>query len=829
MIVRCLYVSLLFALLSFSAAAADFKIGPDVSLDSLSLAASDQQYLVVWRDLRNSPAVSIRGASVSVTGVVSSDFQISSAAAQPLEGPVQRNTVAYDTLGKNFLVIWTDNRNTGPGIRGSLVSPSNTVVLDDILIATLTRASDNAPQVIFNGSEFVVAWQDSAGSSGNESRISFTRVTGAGVAGPVLALPYSAGQNQKLESVVNGPLGEVLILWQDLGSTPNATYATRVAPDNSLIAPAEGTLLFKRDFSVTGFGAPIGAAFDSGEYQILSSHGAQIDSSVFKTRLKTDGALLRPSVPFVEVSQGVTGLAEDNFPRVFYNGNKEFFFIRNIRVSDIAYHLMTKRVTTDGTDRDPNMALIDSASQGVLNGAMTAAIGTQYLVVWMDGRRAGAQPDKQLNVYGFVADGTKKGDELLPYIKTVARAGPIVGGSPLIVTFGNGGSTGIIDSQLWEFGDGATADVGNTTHKYTRSGEFIAVLSLIRAGLYMRDFVRISVDGDLLGGGGGPPEVVGGTPGPVSAGVNTDVVVTSFNSVLNFTQNNLDSFRLTGFIDPSKIPLTLADKEGSLVIGGKTYTFKLNANGAYASDFATKPNVSVGINLFNGVFAVQVLNENLSTAFTEATNENVAQPGREINVPFTFSFHTVKLDSSFTGLYTAKASKSGRIAYQFANFGYPSSGFFRIFGSLAKQNGKDAKVKAHSFVVTGNMGFGGRAGFTKADSGRWKISLGNFSEDIPVNALTQKGEVYTYIGPKNKVGITQFSYNQRSGLFGVVLRNLPAEGDNPSGMPLSTSSFARADMAFSVDLDLQGGNAFQASAYARFVRRKSTATKWTNR
>jgi len=48
-------------------------------------------------------------------------------------------------------------------------------------------------------------------------------------------------------------------------------------------------------------------------------------------------------------------------------------------------------------------------------------------------------------------------------------------------------------------------------------------------------------------------------------------------------------------------------------------------------------------------------------------------------------------------------------------------------------------------------------------------------------------------------------------------------------MALSTSTIARPDMAFSVDLAVANSPDFQASAYARFVRSKAGSKKWKSR
>ncbi|MCY3024555.1 MAG: hypothetical protein NTW87_36740, partial [Planctomycetota bacterium] len=321
--------------------------------------------------------------------------------------------------------------------------------------------------------------------------------------------------------------------------------------------------------------------------------------------------MIRPSAPFAEVGQGATGLTEDSFPRTFHNGGDEFLFVRNAKVSETAYHVITKRVADDGTDRDQNPRIIDSASQGVLNGAAAAAVGSQYLVVWMDGRRSGSQPSRQLNVYGWLLDGTQPGDDVPPFLKAVARATPLVGNSPLTVYFGTGGSTGQADAILWEFGDGASSTYGSTNHVYGSKGIYVAVLSLFRAGYTMRDFVRVFVDMDETGGGGGPPQAIGGSLGPVSNGVNTDVILNSLTVTLNFAKPGTDSLRVSGYMDPGVLPVLVTDKTGSLSFGSKTYSFTTDANGLFLSTAGELPVVHFVVNRYNGAFVLTAASDDL--------------------------------------------------------------------------------------------------------------------------------------------------------------------------------------------------------------------------
>jgi PKD repeat protein len=815
-------------------AAGDFKVTPDVPLDSLSISAGTNGYIVVWRDLRNSSSPQMRGVFVSTTGAVTTDFGISNTTGQPLAIPVQRATTAFD--GNNFFTVWADNRSSGSGVRGALINSAGAVVGGaDLLIATLSQTSNVNPLAVFTGTDYVVAWQDTPQSSGSAGpQIYFTRVSLSGVAGTVQTLPaspFSTSTSLSLEFLAATPANkgsEVLVVYQDLASAPNVTLGTRIAVDNTFLNPS--TLLFKRDFSSSGFGVPIAAAFDGVQYLILSSYSAQIDSTVWLTRFRTDGSVVRPSGSFAEVGQGTTGLTEDAFPRAIFNGTTEFMFVRNDFASPTALHIFLERVGTDGTNSDPNPYLADSATQGILNGGVAASIGTQYLVAWMDGRRFTQQPAGQGDVYGFLIDDVKNpGDTTVPFLRAVAKANPLVGDPPLTVNFSAGGSTGFSDTLVWNFGDGSTSTTtSDVSHIYQNAGEYIAVLTLTRAGFGLRDFARILPGGNLLGGGGGAPQTVGGSLGPVSNGVNADVFANSLGVVLDFAKSNDDSIRFSGFADPSSLPISLAHLTASLTIAGQTYSMTADANGVF-TQVNGPPRISFALSNFSGNFVFSVNAASLASVFAPlgATNTTVGKPGSSIVVPVTFALGDVLYNANITTNYTATAGKSGKLLYQFGTTGSSDQGYMHIFGAGAAESG-NAPNRVDAFAVSGNFGPGGSTGLTKADSGNWTFTIGNYVESIPVTSLTigSKSTIYSFKAPKSKVGIQSLGYDTSNGRFLIEYKLVPAEGNTPSGMPVSTTTIARADMAFSVDLAVANGPDFQAAAFARLVRSKAGSKKW---
>ena len=825
----------------------DFKISPDILLDSLSLGAGAQNYLAVWRDLSGGAAKArMQGALVSNTGVIAPAFYISDAAGSPDSGPVQRPRVAFD--GTNFLVLWADNRSGGVGVRGALVSQQGAVLGADFLIAPTQNTSGVAPQILMTSSNYIVAWSD-APQSGNGTQIYFTRVAADGTHGTVSGIATATATAtrrdaaQALQFLIKGPGGEALIVYQDSGATPVETRAVRVDANGAISsANPSGTLMFTNDFSNTGAGAPIGGAFLNNQYMLLTSRGAQLDSTVGRAWLRFDGSVGLATEPLAIVAQGKAGLTEDNFPLAFFNGadgtngtsaaSAEFIFPRNVRVGVVNYHVAMKRVNADGADRDPNVAILDSAASGVLNGAVAAAIGTQYLVVWMDGRRRVADPPQQTNVFGVQIDSTQTGNESRPYTRPAPLAAPLVGTAPLTVTYGFGLSTGQVDSAQWDFGDGSAIDPKSaTTHIYTSPGTYVAVYSLIKAGLNYNNFLRVFVQSGDPGGVGGPPQTVGGVPLAAGPGINTKVFSDTLTATLDFTKTKNDTFRLTGAFDVSRFPLYTPGQVFSARIGSNTYTAVVSTTNTVtytASDGATPV---FTVNSATGIFAFSGTLGSLTDTFAVAGAQNATVTKISVSIPVSISFGGLSTTEIITGIYTATAGKSGKFSYIGGTNGFTSDGYLHLFNGTASETLTHGKTgdPQHDFVATGVFRRPGAPDIAPAASGIWHMALGNFSQDVPASSLTLTGGVYNFKPSGVTSGIKSFSYNHKTGAFLITAKALPASGLNASGMPPITALTLRADMALSLQLDLDDGTKFQAGSYLRLKRSSNKKMKWTIR
>jgi hypothetical protein len=209
---------------------------------AISTAARDQQdpavvfdgtdYLVAWSDYRSGSGRDIYGARVSVGGSVLDPGGIAiSAAANDQTYPA----IAFD--GTNCLVVWHDMRSdTSWDIYGARVSPAGSVV-DPDGIAITNAAGDQSPAVAFDGTNYLVVWEDARG--GSDWDIYGARVSPAGsVVDPDGIAICTAVRDQQDPAVVFDGT-DYLVAWSDYRSgSDRDIYGARVDPAGTVLDPA---------------------------------------------------------------------------------------------------------------------------------------------------------------------------------------------------------------------------------------------------------------------------------------------------------------------------------------------------------------------------------------------------------------------------------------------------------------------------------------------------------------------------------------------------------------------------------------------------------------
>jgi hypothetical protein len=199
---------------------------------SPAVAFDGTSYLVVWQDHRDGPYLNVYGARVTIAGEVLDPEGL------PIDTQVDhqlRPAIAFG--GTDFLVVWADRR-TGMSldVYGARVARDGTV-LDGagFPIASGDRHQDE-PAVAFDGTSFVVAWQD---QGPGETDLRAARVSPAGVILDPAGFTVSGASSEQTLPAVAAAGGNAFVAWQDFRAGTTAdVYAARIAVDGTVLDPA---------------------------------------------------------------------------------------------------------------------------------------------------------------------------------------------------------------------------------------------------------------------------------------------------------------------------------------------------------------------------------------------------------------------------------------------------------------------------------------------------------------------------------------------------------------------------------------------------------------
>ena len=196
---------------------------------SLATGFGDSLYLVAWADNRSiDGSTDIFCARVDREGNVLDPHGIvvcSATSSQDLPD------ISFD--GSNFLVVWQDNRTSMyDNIYAARVSPAG-VVLDPggFAVAAADTFNDAEPAACFTGTDHLVVWQGDNTNTG-EQKIYGALVSPAGsITRPRFAV--SAAGYPDMPTVARGPTNS-LVTW---GEDNDSAYAARVRADGTVLDP----------------------------------------------------------------------------------------------------------------------------------------------------------------------------------------------------------------------------------------------------------------------------------------------------------------------------------------------------------------------------------------------------------------------------------------------------------------------------------------------------------------------------------------------------------------------------------------------------------------
>jgi hypothetical protein len=456
-----------------------------------AVCALTNGFLVVWSDARSNgvSGTDIYGARVDTNGVLldTNDFAI---CANP--GNQVNPAVAGNSSGA--LVVWTDPRNaadTGNDIYGTRISIQGAIEDTNDVLVSRSGSGQSSPAVAFNGTNYLVAWQDERNFTNNSTDILGTRVSAAGTVLDLHGINICTNSAAQQHPAVGASGGDFLVAWEDsrnVGANGVDIYATRV----------DGT----------------GAVLDSGGVALSSLTGNQLAPSVAgnqSTFLVAWDDPQNPTAPGIYgtlVSQsgvisaaGGFAIAADSrrniLPSIAANSNQFLVAFENTGNGDV----FAARVDNTGTVLDPggpSGAALSPVGNGTETAPSVASLGTNYLLAWADSRNSssaifaarvmgdGSTPDSIIVSNGGFQVSTLLNNQVNPavsadantstYVVAWQNVGPTDGNDLYSARIGTNGT--VLD--FWTVPLAGTGDCESPKLAYGGAGKFLLVNDTFR-------------------------------------------------------------------------------------------------------------------------------------------------------------------------------------------------------------------------------------------------------------------------------------------------------------------------------------------------------------
>ncbi len=352
---------------SFTALAAPYdQEKPAVAFDG-------SVFLMVWSDKRRDcDSADILGTRLLPDGTVLDKSSIAISLAQHSQ---YAPAVCFD--GTNFLVVWEDRRNDGEyqDIYGARVSPDGAVLDTGGIVISAANGHQRYPAAAFDGTNSLVVWDDER-TGGYDIR--GARVTAAGTVLDTAGLVILQAVDSQRRPDVSSDGTNSLVVWYDGRIGLSGIRGARVTP--------QGTVLDTQGFTISLMWVDDSVfpavEFDGDNFLAVWENGS---SGICGARVTPQGTVLDPN-----------GLALSHgflyFPDLAFDGeNYLVVWYDDILPGDI----FGVRVTKDGTVLDTADIRITRALR--LQTKPCAAFGgTDFVVAWQDYRDDGVRPD----IYG---------------------------------------------------------------------------------------------------------------------------------------------------------------------------------------------------------------------------------------------------------------------------------------------------------------------------------------------------------------------------------------------------------------------------------------------
>jgi hypothetical protein len=288
-------------------------------------------------------------------------------------------SVAFD--GTNYLVVWFDQRGDDDDIYGTRISTSGRILDPNGFPISAAAYNQTNPQVIFDGTNFFVVWQDRRSGYPNDD-IFGARVSPAGVVLDPNGIAISTASNNQSNASLAFNNTDYFVIWQDGRNTVNDIYGARVTTFGELLDPsgiAISTAENRQEAPSIAFdGTNLFAVWEDRRRNSLLP-------DIFGSRISLTGVVLD--------TLGIAITTATNYqqaPSIAFDGTNYLAVWEDARNTRNIYG---SRISRSGTVLDTGI-IISDADDDQRNPSVTFD-GSNYFVVWQDQRN---YPD--LDIYG---------------------------------------------------------------------------------------------------------------------------------------------------------------------------------------------------------------------------------------------------------------------------------------------------------------------------------------------------------------------------------------------------------------------------------------------
>jgi len=358
------------------------------------IAFDGVNYMIIWIECRHGNA-EIYGARVNQQGVLIDSAGIPIATVAEFQ---QAPSIIFD--GTNYFVVWKDYRfshggfNSETDIYGARVSPSGNVLDSTGILLSIHKnqfdASESYPSVAFDGTNYLVVWEQ----EGNPKRIYGTRVSQSGIVLDSTCIAISRGAMAWHPSIAFDGTN-YLVVWESYAGIwwdSILIYGARISTAGTVIdSPA---INISKGYKTHGYPA---VAFDNTNYFVVWEDARNYPIrkfDIYGARVSVAGLVLDTvGIPISSVPGG------QRRPAIIYDGLNYLVVWQDMRSpSRGMLDIYGARVTSTGIVLDPSGIPISIKPMKRECLPSIGFDGTNYLVVWQDGRNYVEVGD---NYYGY--------------------------------------------------------------------------------------------------------------------------------------------------------------------------------------------------------------------------------------------------------------------------------------------------------------------------------------------------------------------------------------------------------------------------------------------